>query len=179
MSFTLEREPAIRTEASPAKKSALLLIAGIVAIAVGIGSFAGGVFGAWYTWEQASVQNITTPEDASIPNAAVRGPMTMWAQSDIITHHQLDRTGGLYYSEMPRQVPQLDEAGQPVLDANGEQVMVPNADRASWLDATTLTTALNLGIISYAVSAMALVVGVTLALVGYVFLRIRRRAVLL
>ena len=103
----------------------------------------------------------------------------MWAQSDIITHHQLDRTGGLYYSEMPRQVPQLDEAGNPVLDANGEPVMVPNADRTSWLDATTLTTALNLGIISYAVSAMAMVVGVTLALVGYVFLRIRRRAVLL
>lgn len=178
MSSILERER-IRTEASPAKKSTLLLVAALVAFAVGIGSFAGGVFGAWYTWDQAAAQNITTPEDARIPNAAVRGPLTMWAQSDIITHHQLDRTGGLYYSEMPRQVPQLDENGDPVLDGNGEPVMVPNEARASWLDATTLTTALNLGIISYALAAMAMAVGATLTLVGYVFLRIRRRAVLL
>nr|PZN31579.1 MAG: hypothetical protein DIU67_09490 [Actinomycetota bacterium] len=154
-------------------------MAAIVAFAVGIGSIIGGVFGAWYTWDQAARQNITTPEDAPIPNTPVRGPLSMWAQSDIITHHQLDRTGGLYYSEMPRLVPQLDENGQPVLDENGEQVMVPNEARASWLDATTLTTALNLGIISYALSAFAMAVGVTLTLVGYVFLRIRRRAVLL
>ncbi|HLV90047.1 MAG: hypothetical protein J5I28_09265 [Acidimicrobiales bacterium] len=179
MSSILEKERTIRTDASPAKKSTLLLVAAIVAFTVGFGAVAGGVFGAWYTWDQAAVQNIVTPEDAAIPNAHVRGPLTMWAQSDIITHHQLDRTGGLYYSEMPRLVPQLDDAGNPVLDENGEQVMVPNADRASWLDATTLTTALNLGIISYALSAMAIAVGATLALVGYVFLRIRRRAVLL
>lgn len=179
MSSILERDRAIKEEAPPHKRSALLLVAGIVALAVGIGALAGGVFGAWYTWDQAAVQNITTPDDAVIPETAVRGPFTMWAQADIITHHQLDRTGGLYYSEMPRQVAQLDDAGSPVLDANGEPVMVPNADRASWLDATTLTTALSLGIVSYALSAMAIVIGVTLALVGYVFLRIRRRAVLL
>ncbi len=179
MSSILERDRTIREEAPPTKRSSLLLIAGIVALTVGLGAVVGGVFGAWYTWDQAATQNITTPDDAAIPEAAVRGPFTMWAQADIINHHQLERTGGLYYSEMPRTIPQLDEAGNPVLDADGEPVMVPNADRASWLDATTLTTALSLGIISYALSAMAIVTGVTLALVGYVFLRIRRRAVLL
>lgn len=179
MSSIIERDRVIREEAPTTRKSALLLVTGIVALAVGIGAVVGGTFGLWYTWDQASVQQITTPEDAVFPNASVRGPLTMWAQADIINHHQLDRTGGLYYSEMDRVVPQLDEAGTPVLDANGEQVMVPNADRASWLDATTLTTALSLGIVSYALSAMALVIGATLALVGYVFLRIRRRAVLL
>lgn len=179
MSSIIERDRVTRDEAPPTKKSALLLIAGIVALVVGFGSVAGGVFGAWFTWDQATTQNITTPEDAAIPNAAVRGPFTMWAQSDIITHHQLDRTEGLFYSEMPRQVAQLDDAGNTVLDENGEPVMINNAARASWLDATTLTTALSLGIVSYALSAMAIVIGVTLALVGYVFLRIRRRAVLL
>lgn len=179
MSSIIERDRAIQTEAPPAKRSLLLLVAGIVALTVGFGSVAGGIFGAWYTWDQAATQHIVTPEDAAIPNADVRGPFTMWAQADIINHHQLDRTGGLYYAEMPRQVPQVDDAGNPVLDANGDQVMVANAARASWLDATTLTTALSLGIISYAVSAMAIVVGATLALVGFVFLRIRRRAVML
>lgn len=60
----------------------------------------------------------------------------MWAQSDIITHHQLDRIDGLYYSQMPRRVPAVDEAGEPVLDESCEQLMVPNDARASWFDST-------------------------------------------
>ena len=141
------------------KKSGLLLAAAIVALVVGFGSVAGGTFGIWYTWDQAVKQGVTTPADAVIPEADVRGPLTMWAQADIITKHQLERTGGLYYSQMPREVPAVDEAGQPILDENGEQVMVPNEARASWIDATALTTALSLGIISYALSAMAIAVG--------------------
>lgn len=178
MSVTIERER-LAQEASPHKKSMILLVAGILALAVGFGSVAGGVFGAWYTWNQAVVQNVTTPSDAVIPDAEVRGPFTMWAQADIITYHQLDRTEGLYYAEMPRLIPQVDDNGAPVLDDNGEAVMIPNQARASWFDATTLTTALSLGIVSYALSVFAMVVGLTLAFAGYVFLHIRKRAVLL
>lgn len=161
------------------RKSPLLLIAAIVALAVGFGSLAGGVFGAWYTWDQAVAQDVTTPEDAVIPETPVRGPFTMWAQSDIITHHQLDSTEGLYYSQMPRMIPQVDENGAAVLDESGEQVMVPNEARASWMGATTLTTAIGLGIVAYALSAFAMVIGLTLLVIGYVFLQIRKRAVLL
>jgi hypothetical protein len=178
MSVTIERER-LAQEAAPRKKSMVLLVAGILALAVGFGSIAGGVFGVWYTWNQAVVQDVTTPSDAVIPDAAVRGPFTMWAQADIINHHQLDRTEGLYYAQMPGQIPQLDEAGQPVIGENGEPVMIPNAARASWINATALTTALSLGIISYALSVFAMVVGLTLAFAGYVFLHIRKRAVLL
>lgn len=161
------------------KKSLTLLLAGILALAVGFGSMAGGVFGAWYTWDQAAVQDITTPEDAAIAETAVRGPFTMWAQADIITQHQLDQTEGLYYSQMDRMIPSVDESGELVLDENGETVMVPNEARASWFDATTLTTALSLGIVSYALAAFAFVIGLTLVAVGYVFLQIRSKAVLL
>jgi hypothetical protein len=90
----------------------------------------------------------------------------------------LENTDGLYYAEMEREVPQLDEAGQPVLDENGEQVMVPNEARASWINATALTTALGLGIVSYALSAFAIFAGVALALAGYAFLHIRKRALI-
>lgn len=163
-------------EATTYRKSWLLLTAAIVALAVGFGAIAGGAFGAWYTWDQAATQSIVTPDDAAIAGADVRGPFTMWAQSDIITHHQLDRTDGLYYAEMERMVPAVDEAGQPVLDENGEQLMVPNEARASWLDATTLTTALSMGILSYALSAVAIAFGAALVLIGFVFLRLRNRA---
>ena len=161
------------------KKSFVLLLAGILAMTVGIGAMAGGIFGAWYTWDQAVAQDIVTPDDAAIPETPVRGPFTMWAQADIITHHQLDSTEGLYYSQMDRTIPAVDENGEAVLDENGEAVMVPNEARASWINATALTTALSLGILSYALSAFAFVTGLTLAVVGYVFFHIRRKAVLL
>ena len=179
MSYTIDRDRLVQTETVAHKKSFFLLVAAILTLAVGFGSVAGGAFGVWYTWDQAVAQDVVTPDDAAIPETAVRGPFTMWAQADIINHHQLDRTEGLYYSQMDRTSPQLDENGDAVLDENGEAVMVPNAARASWLDATTLTTALSLGIMSYALAALAIAVGFTLMVVGFVFLRIRNRAVFL
>lgn len=103
----------------------------------------------------------------------------MWAQADIINTHQLDSTEGLYYAQMERTVPELDENGAAVLDENGEAVMVPNEARASWLTATTLTSALGLGMVAYALSAFAIVIGLTLMFTGFVFLYIRKRAVIL
>ena len=175
----IDRERLVAEEVTTPRKSFVLLTAGILALAVGFGSLAGGIFGAWYTWDQAVAQDVTTPDDAVIPETPVRGPFSMWAQSDIITTHQLENSEGLYYAQMPRQIPQVDENGAAVLDENGEEVMVPNEARASWMNATTLTTTLGLGIVAYALSAFAMVVGLTLMVTGYVFLQIRRRAVLL
>ncbi len=161
------------------KKSFVLLLSGILALAVGIGSMAGGIFGAWYTWDQAAAQEIVTPDDAAIAETPVRGPFTMWAQADIINQHQLESTDGLYYSQMDRMIPAVDENGEAMLDEAGEVVMVPNEARASWINATALTTALNMGILAYALAAFAFVTGLTLVFVGYVFFHIRRKAVLL
>lgn len=178
MTATVERDRTFEAVTTP-KKSLTLLLAGILAMAVGIGAMAGGVFGAWYTWDQAVAQDIVTPDDAVIAETPVRGPFTMWAQADIITYHQLDRTEGLYYSQMDRMVPAVDENGSVVVDEAGETVMVPNEARNSWFNATALTTALSLGIVSYALSAFAFVTGATLAVVGYAFFYIRRKAVFL
>ncbi|MEX0869176.1 MAG: hypothetical protein WD011_05845 [Nitriliruptoraceae bacterium] len=156
----------------------LFTVVAIAALVVGVLSALGGIGGAFYTYQQAAIENIVTPDDARVPGAAVRGPLTMWAQSDIITHHQLDRTGGLRYAEMERMVPMMDEAGAPVLDDTGAPVMVPNEARASWLDATTLTTVLGVGILAYAFSAFAFFAGLVLAGVGLILLRLRRGLVL-
>ncbi|HUG32720.1 MAG TPA: hypothetical protein VMM14_07505 [Acidimicrobiia bacterium] len=179
MTAIVEKARTYDADTAAPKKSFVLLLAGILAMTIGFGAMAGGVFGAWYTWDQAVTQDIVTPDDAAIAEAPVRGPFTMWAQADIITTHQLDRTEGLYYSQMDREVPAVDEAGEPVLDENGEALMVPNAARASWFDATTLTTALSLGIVSYALATFAFVTGLTLVVVGYVIIHIRRKAVFL
>jgi hypothetical protein len=162
------------TERTGVARRRLLAIVGILSLVVGIGSLAGGVFGGVYTWNQAAAQNITTPDDAVFPEVPVRGPLSLYAQSAIITTHQLESTDGLRYAEMPRQVPQVDEAGNAVLDDAGEQVMIPNAARASWITATTLTTALNLGLMAYALAAFAVVIGVTLTVSGFTFLSLRK-----
>lgn len=48
---------------------------------------------------------------------AVRGPLSLCAQSDIVTTHQLEGTEGLRYAEMERMIPMVDEAtGEPVVD---------------------------------------------------------------
>lgn len=154
------------------KASRLVAIVATLAIVVGAFSILGGLGGAVYTYQSAAVENITTPGDAAIPEAPVRGPLTMWAQSDIITEHQLNRTEGLRYAEMPRMIPQVDEAGEPVIGEDGEPVMVPNDTRMSWITATSLTTVLGMGILAYAFSAFAIAVGVVLVGLGVVTRRL-------
>lgn len=149
----------------------------VFAMVVGAVSVLGGLAGATYTYQQAAAQDVTTPEDAVLPEVPVRGPLSMWAQSEIITTHQLDRTDGRYFAQMERMVPQLDEAGEPVLDEAGEPVMVPNEARASWLDATTLTTSLGLGILAYAFSAFAVAAGLVMLALGAVVLHLRKAQV--
>ena len=175
MALTINRTaPKVLTERTGVARRRLLAIVGIFTLVMGIGSLAGGIFGAAYTWNQAASENITTPDDAIFPEVPLRGPLSMYAQADIIEHHQLDATEGLRYSEMSRQVASLDEAGNPIIGADGEPVMVANAARASWVNATALITALNVGLLAYALSAFALVVGLTMIASGVTFLSLRK-----
>lgn len=135
-------------------------------VLVGIIMMGAGIWGAAYTYNKVSQEKITTPSDSTIPNRAVRGPLTLKAQADIIREHVLRTTGGKVYAEVPRQIPKIDEAGNPVLDETGEPVMVANKDRDTWITATTLTTALNLGLLSYALSALVFFMGLVFILLG-------------
>lgn len=169
--------PAIETNTRTVKLFTLIALAAIV---VGAGAMFGGIGGAIYTYQSAAVENINTPGDAVIADAPVRGPLTMWAQADIITKHQLDRTEGLRYAEMDRLVPQVDaETGEVVLDEAGEPVMVNNEARLSWIDATALTTVLSMGIMAYALSAFAFVMGALMVGLGWVVLKLRSSSAVL
>ena len=174
MAVVVDRKAPQGIERTGMARRRLLTVVGILTLVVGIGSLAGGVFGAVYTWNQAASENITTPDDAVFPEVPLRGPLSMWAQADIIEHHQLDSTKGLRYAEMERQVPEVDEAGNPVIGEDGQPVMVANAARASWINATALITALNVVLLAYALSAFALVVGVTMIASGITFLSLRK-----
>lgn len=90
-------------------------------------------------------QNITTPEDASIPNARVDDPETAEAMADIIGVHALEITGGRTYAEMDRDDPA----------------------RATAFNATALRTSLYTSVMAFNVAD--LVVGIGAMLIALAF----------
>ncbi len=148
--------------------SAIALVSGVILLSCGI-------WGVAFTYTNVARENIITPEDASIPGVPVRGPLTLKAQADIIRVHMLKTTDGKTYAEMPRQIPKLDQDGTPVLDETGQTIMVPNTARDMWVTATTLTSALHLGILAYALSGAILLFGIVSIWVGILFSFLSKR----
>ena len=102
--------------------------------------------------------------------------MTLKSQGDIIRFHTLNTTKGKTYSEMPRQIPKLDADGKVVLDSEGKEVMVANDPRNMWITATTLTTALNLGIVTYVFSGLIILLGLISIWTGMIFSLLSKRS---
>ena len=153
----------------------LLKISAFSAVAAGVILVGGAIWGIVFTYQNIARENITTPDDASIPGVPVRGPFTLKAQADIIRTHVLKTTKGKTFAEMPRQIPKVDESGQSVLDESGKPTMIANTARDLWITATTLTTALNLGIITYTFSGFILLFGLISIWTGIVFYILSRK----
>jgi len=153
----------------------LLRISALLAMITGVVLVAGGIWAIVFTYTNVSREHIVTPEDASIPNTPLRGPLTLKSQADVIRKHTLHITGDKTYAEMPRQVEKIDEAGNTVLGPDGKPVMVNNATRDLWITATTLITALNLGIITYAFSGFIILFGLISFWTGITFHIIYRK----
>ncbi|MCC7436731.1 hypothetical protein IT402_02570 [Candidatus Nomurabacteria bacterium] len=151
-------------------------ISSVLAIFVGVIMISGGIWGICFTYKNVARENIVTPEDSVIPNTPVRGPLTLKTQSDIIREHTLRTTGGKTYAEMPRQIQKLDENGNAVLNEKGEIVMIPNDARNMWVTATTLTTALNLAIVTYIFSGLVLLFGFISLWNGLVFFILSKKS---
>ena len=152
-----------------------LSVSSFLAIIVGLVLVGSGVWGIAFTYTNVARENITTPDDASIPDVPVRGPFTLKAQADIIRVHTLRMTEGKTFAEMPRQIPKLDVEGKPILDKDGKPAMTANTARDIWITATTLITALNLGIFAYAFSAVVFLLGFFLIWTGVIFYTLGRK----
>jgi len=153
----------------------MLKLSSFFAIIAGLVLILGGIWGICFTYKNIEREKIVTPEDATIPNAQVRDPFTLKSQVDIIRTHALKMTGGKTYSEMPRQIESVDEKGEVILDEKGAPVMVPNKARDTWITVTALTTALNLGILTYAFSAFTILMGSISVWTGIVFFALSKK----
>lgn len=108
---------------------------------------AGGVWAISFTYENVARERIVTPEDSRIPGIPVAGPVSLKVQADVIREHTLKMTSGKTYAEMDRN----------------------DKSRDLWITATTLTTALNVGILAYVLSGLVVLFGLASIWSGVVF----------
>ena len=109
---------------------------------------------------QLANEDITVSEDASMmAGAAVVGPISAFAQADIISHHALEMADGKTYAEL--------EQDDPI--------------RATVMNASFLRASLFTSVVSFGVAAFAIGAGLLVALVGWALTAIvpskKRRAV--
>lgn len=124
----------------------ILAVLGVVFLVAGIATYA-------IVSSTLADQQITVSDDAArFGGQDVAGPFTAYAQADVINEHALEIGGGKTYAELPQD------------DPNRETVMT-----ASFLQASLFTS-----VVAFGVAAFVAVMGVVLALLGWVLVRLAR-----
>ena len=150
----------------------MVIVVGIAFALAGLIAAGAGIYIRTFVGQQLAAQNITTPEDASIPNAPVTGIATALSMADIIQHHAADSSNGLTSAQMGRfTVASGDPAGTntadaAVQDANGKPVA--NQARNTQLTAASLVTSLSLSAMAIGASYGAIALGVGFTVLGIV-----------
>ncbi|MCL7460901.1 aromatic ring-opening dioxygenase LigA [Micromonospora echinofusca] len=127
--------------------SVLVIVAGLVMLIGGAAT--------WFTVQsQLADERITVSADADwFAGEKIDGPLTAYAEAEVIEKHSLEASGGKTYAELGRE----DPTRQTVM--NG-----------SFLRASLFTS-----VVSFGVAALAMGLGVVLALIGYSLLTLSRR----
>ncbi|MFG1780350.1 aromatic ring-opening dioxygenase LigA [Micromonospora sp. NPDC049051] len=127
--------------------SVLVIVAGLVMLIGGATT--------WFTVQsQLADERITVSDDADwFAGEKIDGPLTAYAEAEVIEKHSLEASGGKTYAELGRE----DPTRQTVM--NG-----------SFLRASLFTS-----VVSFGVAALAMGLGVVLVLIGYSLLTLSRR----
>jgi hypothetical protein len=147
-----------------------LMLLGIVFLGAGVYTVARGFDAKDQVRSELIAQDITTPEDASIPNARVDDIATARSMAAIIGHHAEEATGGLTYSEMGRfMVASGDPAGtddqaQAVIGNDGKPVSNPLRNTA--FQASSLRTSLYTSVMAFEVGNLVTGLGAMILVLG-------------
>jgi len=144
-------------------------VVGITALIFGILFIVAGATTWGVVTSQLKEQQITIPEDATFLNLGgkeVKGPLSAYAQADIINVHALEGSGGKTYAELGALINQADSE---------EEAEELQAQRDSVMNASFLRASLFTSIVAYGVSALVIGLGFVLVLTG---LAIRRLALM-
>ena len=127
--------------------SILVMLAGLIMV------IAGAV--TWFTVQgQLADERITVSEDADwFAGEKIDGPLTAYAEAQVIEKHALQASKGKTYAELSRE------------DPTRQTVMT-----GSFLRASLFTS-----VVSFGVAAMAMGVGLLLALIGYALFKVAQQ----
>ncbi|GGM36480.1 hypothetical protein GCM10011608_21420 [Micromonospora sonchi] len=127
--------------------SILVIIAGLIMLAAGATT--------WFVVQsQLADERITVSDDADrFAGKPIKGPFTAYAEAEVIEKHSLEASGGKTYAELDRE------------DPTRQVVMT-----GSFLRSSLFTS-----VVSFGVAALAMGLGVVVALVGYALLTVSRQ----
>ncbi|MEZ7898527.1 MAG: hypothetical protein QMB98_06905 [Flaviflexus sp.] len=136
-------------------------ITGIVTLIFGV-LFVGTGGVAWgLVTSQLKAEDITVSADASMfGGKQVGGPLTAYAQAEVINKHALAISGGETYATLGALANQAEEDGDT--DAAAEY----QAQRTTMMNASFLRSSLFTSVLAYGVSLFAIGVGVWMLLMG-------------
>ena len=147
-----------------------LILLGVVFFGAGIYTVGRGFDAKDQVKSELLAQNITTPEDASIPNARVDDVPTARSMAEIIDVHARKSTGGLTYSEMGRFMANdgspggTNDEAEAVTDDKGKPVANPLRNTA--FQASTLRTSLYSSIMAFEVGTLVVGLGAMILVLG-------------
>src|SRR4029450_367648 len=96
----------------------MVIVVGIAFALAGLAVAGAGLYIRTFVGQQLAAQHITTPEDASIPNAPVTGMAPALSMANMMQHHAAESGKGLTYAQMGRfAVASGDPAGTNTTDA--------------------------------------------------------------
>ncbi len=147
-----------------------LILFGVILLAGGGYTLARGFDAKSDIKAELVAQNITTPEDASLPNVRVDSATTAKSMAAIIDHHAMTASGGITYSEMGRFMAKngapegTSNADEALLGADGKPVA--NALRNTAFQASALRTSLLTSVMAFGVADLVVGLGILLLALG-------------
>ena len=145
-----------------------LVVLGFVLLGAGAYTINRGVDANHQVRDQLVAQRITTPADASIPNAKVNSAATAKSMADVIGHHADEAASGKNYAELGRY---LSKTGA---DTNNEADALKGADgkpianpvRNTVFQASSLRTSLYTSVMAFNVATLVEGLGLMMGALG-------------
>ena len=144
---------------------------GILSIIAGIIMIVAGAITYGTVASQLKAENITVPGDSEFMGGAfagkpVTGPLSAYAQADIINHHAMAASEGKTYSELGALATAAKEAGDTEL---ADQY---TATRTTVMNASFLRASLFTSVVAFGVAALVMGLGILFGLIGWALTRV-------
>lgn len=159
---------------------------GVLSIIAGIVMIVAGAITYGTVASQLKAENITVPKDSEFMGAMfagkpVAGPLSAYAQADIINHHALAGTGGKTYAELGALASAAREEAKTAEDS-GDTALAEQktaeaeeftTQRATVMNASFLRASLFSSVIAFGVAALVMGLGLIIGLIGWALTTIR------